>query len=42
VIGLAAGTIFRFWSYRRFVFRPVPRTEGYLGELASATAHRGG
>jgi putative flippase GtrA len=23
VVGLALGTAFRFWSYRRFVFRPV-------------------
>ncbi len=26
VIGLALGTLFRFWSYRRFVFRVPPRT----------------
>ncbi len=25
VVGLAAGTVFRFWSYRRFVFRPAPQ-----------------
>jgi putative flippase GtrA len=25
VVGLALGTAFRFWSYRRFVFRPAPR-----------------
>jgi putative flippase GtrA len=24
LVGTALGTIFRFWSYRRFVFRPVP------------------
>ena len=24
VVGLGLGTAFRFWSYRRFVFRPVP------------------
>lgn len=33
VVGLAAGTSFRFWSYRRFVFRPVVSTE-----LAPATS----
>jgi hypothetical protein len=22
VVGMAGGTLFRFWSYRRFVFRP--------------------
>lgn len=27
VVGLALGTTFRFWSYRRFVFRPVVTTE---------------
>ena len=32
LVGTAAGTLFRFWSYRRFVFRPtieaeVPNTE---------------
>lgn len=27
VIGLIAGTIFRFWSYRRFVFRPAAPAE---------------
>jgi putative flippase GtrA len=42
VIGLAAGTIFRFWSYRRFVFRPVIAPEGYLGELATSAPRGGG
>lgn len=28
VVGLALGTAFRFWSYRRFVFRPAP-TDGH-------------
>lgn len=27
VIGLVLGTVFRFWSYRRFVFRPVVTSE---------------
>lgn len=37
VIGLAAGTSFRFWSYRRFVFKahaPVPEPGG--GQLSAA------
>lgn len=34
VIGLGLGTVFRFWSYRRFVFRPVVATT----ELATAPA----
>lgn len=42
VIGLAGGTIFRFWSYRRFVFRAVPLPDRYVGELASASARQGG
>jgi len=33
VVGLGLGTAFRFWSYRRFVFRPVVTTE-----LAPATS----
>jgi putative flippase GtrA len=36
VIGLAAGTIFRFWAYRRFVFRPAPSPRPYATELATA------
>ncbi|AEV88593.1 polysaccharide synthesis protein GtrA [Actinoplanes sp. SE50] len=28
LIGTAIGTIFRFWSYRRFVFRAETRTTG--------------
>jgi putative flippase GtrA len=28
VVGAALGTIFRFWSYRRFVFRPVIEPTG--------------
>lgn len=35
VIGLAAGSIFRFWSYRRFVFRH-PSAKRYMPELTSA------
>lgn len=27
IVGLAAATIFRFWSYRRFVFREPPATD---------------
>jgi putative flippase GtrA len=36
VIGLAAGTVFRFWSYRRFVFRPPEPPRPYATELATA------
>ena len=32
VVGLALGTVFRYWSYKRFVFRAVPRYPGN-GEL---------
>jgi putative flippase GtrA len=39
VIGLAAGTSFRFWSYRRFVFK-LP--EPYDASLAPATPTRPG
>lgn len=39
VIGLVAGTIFRFWAYRRFVFLPVLPTDPY-GEFARATPNR--
>jgi putative flippase GtrA len=28
VVGLVAGMIFRFWSYRRFVFRPASEASG--------------
>lgn len=35
IIGVAAGSAFRFWSYRRFVFRR-PSTGEYPGELAPA------
>ena len=28
VIGIGIGTIFRFWSYKRFVFPPHPETVG--------------
>lgn len=35
VIGVAAGSAFRFWSYRRFVFRRSA-AESYPGELAPA------
>ncbi len=36
VIGLALGTIFRFWSYRRYVFRPARSPQPYATELATA------
>ena len=36
VIGVAAGSAFRFWSYRRFVFRHP--SKGYAGELAPAVS----
>ena len=52
VIGLAAGTSFRFWSYRRFVFRehapvtgldPEPATgNGRLGPEPATSAGRSG
>lgn len=34
-VGLVAGSIFRFWSYRRFVFRH-PTVKPYPGKLAPA------
>jgi len=36
VVGLAAGTVFRFWSYRRYVFRAPAPAERYPN-LAAAT-----
>jgi len=41
VIAVAAGSAFRFWSYRRFVFRQ-PSTKGYPNELAPAVPDRHG
>jgi putative flippase GtrA len=41
VVGLAAGSVFRFWSYRRFVFRR-PTAPGYGPELAPAGSDRTG
>jgi putative flippase GtrA len=39
VIGLGAGTTFRFWSYRRFVFREVaPAPAGATVAAPAATA----
>ena len=37
VVGMFFGTIFRFWSYRKFVFRPAD--PGAPLPYASATAH---
>jgi putative flippase GtrA len=34
VIGVAIASMFRFWAYRRFVFRPVPAT------LVAPASHR--
>lgn len=44
VVGLAAATIFRFWSYRRFVFRePVtPVTDRDDARLTSTASHSTG
>lgn len=36
VVGLAAGTSFRFWSYRRFVFKLPTVAEPYDAALAQA------
>lgn len=45
VVGLIAGTVFRFWSYRRYVFRPVEaddhRDQAELARLAPGE-HRSG
>ena len=35
IIGLAVGTIFRFWAYRTFVFRPAPSAPPVTTESAS-------
>jgi len=35
--GLAIGTVFRFWAYRTFVFRPAPRTTGAATTCAAST-----
>jgi putative flippase GtrA len=40
VVGLGLGTVFRFWSYRRYVF-PAAVADTY-GDLAAATPGRGG
>jgi hypothetical protein len=41
LIGTAVGTLFRFWSYRRFVFRatpsPVPGSAGQTPDRHTAT-----
>jgi hypothetical protein len=43
-IGLVLGMVFRFWSYRTFVFRPVPAGAEHphhldpVGELVEAVA----
>jgi putative flippase GtrA len=43
VIGLGAGTAFRFWSYRRFVFKlPVTVPDPYDASLAPASPTRPG
>jgi putative flippase GtrA len=43
VVGLAAGTAFRFWSYRRFVFKmPVSIPDPYDASLAPASPTRPG
>jgi putative flippase GtrA len=43
VVGLGAGTAFRFWSYRRFVFKlPVTVADSYDGTLAPATPSQPG
>lgn len=34
VIGLGLGTLFRFWSYRRWVFKALPRDEVDIGPKA--------
>ena len=38
VVGLALGTMFRFWSYRRFVFPEVPVDDEADAELAERDA----
>lgn len=42
VVGLAAGTSFRFWSYRRFVFKLPTVPSPYDASLAPATPTRPG
>jgi putative flippase GtrA len=43
VVGLGAGTAFRFWSYRRFVFKvPVSIPDPYDASLAPASPTRPG
>ena len=32
VVGLGLGTMFRFWSYRKFVFPAIPDDAGHQGE----------
>lgn len=36
VIGLALGTLFRFWSYRKWVFPEVPQTEPVPAEAGAS------
>ncbi|MFM8239534.1 MAG: GtrA family protein [Actinomycetota bacterium] len=38
VIGLALGTLFRFWSYRRWVFPAIPADDPAEAELAERDA----
>jgi putative flippase GtrA len=39
LIGTALGTLFRFWSYRRFVFRDVAVEPASLGEAVAEASH---
>jgi hypothetical protein len=38
VVGLALGTLFRFWSYRRWVFPEIPAGDTADAELADRDA----
>jgi putative flippase GtrA len=38
VVGLGLGTLFRFWSYRRWVFPAIPPGDGAERELAERDA----
>jgi putative flippase GtrA len=40
VVGLGLGTLFRFWSYRTWVFRSVPRERQHEPEAVPATPER--
>jgi len=33
IIGLGLGTLFRFWAYRKFVFREFPETDALTAQL---------